>query len=282
MLEMSPSVPFQPSSDRISAGISRLAVTLGNLFREERLRRRWSLRQLASKAGHSPAAVHRVESGRPASVATYVRLQEALGLRLEIAFVDPRRRQPLAGREIDLVHSAMGEQQADRLRALGYSVGVDEPYQHYQFAGRADVVAWDLAARALLHIENRTRFPDLQQASGAWNAKRSYPASELAARLGVGRWASVTHTMAVLWSAEALHVLRTRQATFRSLCPDAADAFRAWWSTGAPASGITSSLVVFDPCASRRQRLFVDLDEALAIKPRHRDYADLAHRLRSG
>ena len=54
----------------------------------------------------------------------------------------------------------MGEYEASHLRALGFKVGIDEPYQHYQFAGRADLVAWDVDARAFLHIENGTRFPD--------------------------------------------------------------------------------------------------------------------------
>ena len=43
-----------------------------------------------------------------------------------------------------LVHATMGEPELAYLRGRGYGVGVEEPYQHYQFAGRADVVAWDL------------------------------------------------------------------------------------------------------------------------------------------
>ena len=159
-------------------------------------------------------------------------------------------------------------------------VGIDEPYQHYQFAGRADVVAWDVAAaRAMLHIENRTRFPNIQEAAGSWNAKRSYLADEMRAKAGVSAWRSVTHVMACLWSAEVLHVLRLRTSTFRALCPDPGDAFAAWWSGTLPSPGTHSVLVVLDPLAVGRQRPFVDLDQALTASPRHRGYADVASKL---
>jgi hypothetical protein len=44
--------------------------------------------------------------------------------------------------------------------------------QFYQFAGRADVVAWNVEERALLHIEIRTRFPDLQEMAGSTSVSR--------------------------------------------------------------------------------------------------------------
>ena len=36
----------------------------------------------------------------------------------------------------------MGEFEAARLRAAGARVGLEEPYQHYHFAGRVDVLAF--------------------------------------------------------------------------------------------------------------------------------------------
>lgn len=235
---------------------------------------------LANKAGLSVAAVHSAESGRPAYLQTYVAIADALGLRLGIVVQDARRRQATRIGEADLVHAAMGELEAVRMSSFSFKVGIDEPYQHYQFAGRADLVAWDPEARALLHIENRTRFPNMQEAAGAWNAKRSYLPAALAERLGMRRgWASVTHVMVGLWSAEVLHTLRLRTATFRALCPEPADAFAGWWSGHVPAAGKTATLVMLDPCAGGRQRIFVGLDDALNVKPRHRGYADAAERL---
>ena len=164
---------------------------------------------------------------------------------------------------------------------MSFSVGIDEPYQHYQFAGRADMVAWDLGRAALLHIENRTRFPDFQDMAGSYNAKRAYLGAALARRLGIRLWQSEVHVLAALWSAEVLHALRLRRESFRSLCPDSADAFRAWWN-GDPAGGrVSSALVVFDPMATSRQRSFVGLEEAMMVRPRHRGYADVARLLES-
>src|SRR5688572_10459638 len=72
------------------------------------------------------------------------------------------------------VHSAMTEFEAAHFRPFGVHLGTDEPYQHYQFAGRGDLVAWDDPGGSFLHIENRTRFPDIQEIAGSFNAKRAY------------------------------------------------------------------------------------------------------------
>ncbi len=90
------------------------------------------------------------------------------------------------------MHAAMGELEARALQRPGVRISIDEPYQHYQFAGRADVVAWD--DENLLHIENRTRFPNLQEAAGSYNAKRQYLASSIAQRLDLGSaWLAKRH-----------------------------------------------------------------------------------------
>ena len=52
-------------------------------------------------------------------------------------------------------------------------------------AGRADLLGWDVASRSLLHVENRTRFPNIQDAMGSYNAKRQYLPGVIADRLGL-------------------------------------------------------------------------------------------------
>ena len=79
--------------------------------------------------------------------------------------------------------------------------------------------------------------------------------------------------IAALWSAEVLHVLRLRRATFRSTCPDPADAFAAWLVGRPPPSGRASTLVVLDPAAAGRQRRWIDIGECDRSRPRYRDYA---------
>jgi len=170
----------------------------------------------------------------------------------------------------------MGEIEAKRLRGPGISVGIDEPYQHFQFAGRADLVAWNVVAKALLHLENRTRFPDVQETAGSFNAKRAYLGADLAQRLGLRGWPSETHVIVGLWSAEVLHVLRLREQTFRAMCPDKPDGFAAWWSGDPPPSGSRSEFVLLDPLAEGPKRAWISLDEAITARPRYRGYADVA------
>lgn len=259
-----------------------LWVRFGLQVRDARLARRWTVADLARRAGVSAGMIYRVEAGGVASTETATRIATALGRRAGLLLTDPRRRRD-ARHELggDPVHSAMGELEARHLRALGVQVGLDEPYQHYQFAGRADLIAWDPATRTLLHIENRTRFPDFQEMAGSFNAKRAYLGDSLAERFGVRGWASQTHVIAGLWSSEVLHAIRLRPESFRSICPDVPDAFASWWAGQPPRTGITSTLVVIDPLATRRQRPWVGLGDALTARPRHRGYADTAFKLAS-
>ncbi|HEY3334614.1 MAG TPA: helix-turn-helix transcriptional regulator [Candidatus Limnocylindrales bacterium] len=267
------------------AALARMAVDAGQQLRDERIRRGWTLRDLARRAGTAVAVADRVESGDVATLESYARLAVALGLRPDLGFADPRSRRPTAapGKETsDLVHAAMGELEARALARPGRTISIDEPYQHYQFAGRADVLAWDDAN--LLHIENRTRFPNLQDAAGAWNAKRRYLASAVAERAGIGPrgWRSVTHVMACLWSSEVLRTVRLHRASFGALCPDAPDAFVAWLRGDEPGPGSTSAFIVLDPAVrfGSRRRTIAAMAEPPMLEPRYRGYADAADALR--
>ncbi|HEX7591143.1 MAG TPA: helix-turn-helix transcriptional regulator [Candidatus Limnocylindrales bacterium] len=255
-------------------------MTIGLAVHEERVRSRMTLARLVERSGVAVTTIHDVESGRVGSLETYARLADALRLRAEFQLVDPRRRE-LSGRPVDPVHAAMGEAEAAHLRARGFNVGMDEPFQHYQFSGRADVVAWSVESRALLHIENKTEIPDLQACFGSLNAKRAYLGAELATRCGISRWSSETHVMAGLWSAEVLHAIRMHKASFASVCPDPPEAFDAWWREGSPETGRHSTLVVFDPAERHRgdRRRWLGAEELDGVQPRYRDYADAAHRL---
>ena len=256
------------------------AMAVGGAVQEERRRRRWSVRSLAARARVAPATVTNVEAGRRASLDVYARLAVALGLSFDVRLESGHRR---ATREAsDMVHAAMGEVEARLLQALGHEVSIDHPYQHYQFAGRADVLAWTRTPAALLHIENRTRFPDLQEVAGSYNAKRQYLAGCLARQLAIAGFESQTHVVVGLWSAEVIHSIRLRSATFSVLCPDSDARLRAWLSGAPPRTGASSSLVLLDPFAKRLGQGIVGLDGVLAgARPRLRDYRDAAERLRS-
>jgi transcriptional regulator with XRE-family HTH domain len=264
----------QPSS-RVSAALVLKAAQLGREARTERVRRGWSQATLAAKAGLSPSEIHKLEFGKVCSLETYVRVGVALGL-------DPRFTllpEPKFGtsRDADPVHAAMGEIEAAHFRKLGYEVRLDEPYQHFQFAGRADVAVIERERRALLHMENRTRYPDIQGFLGSWNAKRAYLADDLAKRLEIrGGWRSIDHVVVSLWSSEVLHSLRLRTETFRSACPDGVENFANWWAGTPAARGERTGLVILDPLPGQRssRRRWVGLDEVRAVDPRYRGYAD--------
>lgn len=231
------------------------------------------MRELGRRCGLTGSAIQKMESGEPGSVEAYARVGVALSLRPEIHLVDERQHR--AARDEDPVHAWMGDAEATHLQRHGIPVAIDEPYQHYQFAGRGDVVAWSIERRSLLHIENRTRFPNIQDAAGSFNAKRAYLADTIAARIRLpGGFRSVTHVMCGLWSSEVQHTVRLRTATFRALCPDPSDAVEAWWRGDPPTVGSTSSFVLFDPAERPRARRWVQLDAALRVEPRYRDYLE--------
>lgn len=233
------------------------------------------------RSGVSRSAAHAAESGVRCSIEMLAALAAPLGLRVELELVSGRRAFAPPRSSEDAVHAAMGELEAAHLKGLGYKVAIDDPYQHYQFAGRADVLSWSREPPALLHIENRTRFPNIQEAAGAWNAKRAYLAPVIAERIGAGRFRTVTHVMACLWSAEVLHALRIRASTFRALCPDPPDAFSAWWRGTADEARTSATLVLLDPFATGRQKRWIGLEAALSTaRPRVSGYAEAAVRLR--
>ena len=271
-----PTRPALPSSD---AMLAKLRGGLAGGIDDERRSQRLTLRQLGEMALVAPSVVHEATTGGDVSLETYVRLLDALEMRLDVA-VRPARRRP-ADAGSDIVHSAMGELEAAHFRHLLLPTAIDEPYQHYQFAGRGDVLAWHLERRALLHIENRTRFPNIQEVAGSYNAKRAYLGVELARRLGIDRWRSETHALVALWSGEVLHALRMRLATIRSLCPDPIDGFAGWWNGELPEAGTQSMLVILDPApAIGRRRRFVGIEGLATVEPRYRDYRSAAEALR--
>jgi hypothetical protein len=77
-----------------------------------------------------------------------------------------------------------------------------------------------------------------------------------------------------LWSAEVLHALQLRTESFRAICSQDSTAFTAWWAGKPPLTGPTSAIVVLYPLASDGQRPFVGLEDALAVRPPYRGYAE--------
>lgn len=278
---MSPFRTVQPATPAVLARVTAICTALGAQVRAARVRRRWTTERLALEAGTSRSLVYLVERGDTTTIETYARFGAALGLRFEVSLEDPRTK-ARPGRAEDPVHAAIVEALAARYAAQGRLVGADEPFQHFQFAGRADVTAVDPVGPDLLHHEVKTAIPNVGELAGAWNVKRQYLAQALADRHAIrGGFRSVTRVLTIAWTADCLHVLRLRGATIRSLGADAPDAFARWWDGARPvATGITSTVVVFDPVERPRAPAWAPLDDLGALRPRHRGYADLLRELR--
>lgn len=227
-------------------------------------------------AGLSRSAVLNLESGRPGGLLTYLRVAEALGLRLDIDLAGPAS--PLEVE--DAVHAVMGEVQARRLGTGLREVLVDEPYQRFRFAGRADLVVVDRPALALHHSENKTRIVSVGEMGGSFNAKCLWLGEHVAERYRLRRLASETHVLVLLWSEEVLAAARTLARTLRSFGPDGTRAFCAWWG-GSPLPGMHRGLVFLDPIdRGSGQPQWVGLEEALESRPRYQGYQDAFEELR--
>ena len=124
--------PLHPAAGR---ALARMATHAGDGIRAERIRRRWSLAFLAGRAGISTSHLAQLEAGKPASLEAYARVMTALGLLPELMAIDPRARAPRGRQDEDLVHAAMGEVEARRLRSFGFGLAIDEPYQHLSVRG---------------------------------------------------------------------------------------------------------------------------------------------------
>ncbi len=282
----------------VDASIAGTTSRLGTILRTERRRQDLTLAELAAAAGVSTTSVHAVESGRRATIGMYVRLAQALGKRLVVDLGDPVAMDiarahdadaPIGEHALlpmgrDIVHAAMGELEAARLLAHGWAPGIDVPWQHFRFGGRADVITCDIERLALLHIENKTQLPDLQDGIGRFQEKQAYLGRAVWERLGLARPPLIqTHVMVGLWSAEVIDVVRRSPATFRSAFPATPDAFLTWWSGGVPGPGTTSAFVLLDPFARGRVARFAGLREVLAgVQPRVLGYAAAADLVRHG
>lgn len=277
MARMAITTPRSSSAGDTDLALDRLCHRLGTAIRTSRQAHGWTVQEVADAASLSRSAVARLEAGNAGGLATYMRLADVLDLRLtwELTALATTLEAE------DAVHAVMGEVQARRFGTGMRQVLVDEPYQHFRFAGRGDLVVVDRSRHAVHHSENKTRIVNVGELSGSFNAKCLWLAGHVAKRSGVRLFTSESHTLVLLWSEEVLAVARSLGRTLRSLGPHGTDPFAAWWD-GTPLAGMHRGLVVFDPIdRGTSQRQWVGLDEALEARPRYRGYADAFHELRT-
>ena len=83
---------------------------------DERIRRGWTLGQVARRARTTDSTVQRLEAGARGSLEAYARLATALGLAPSFT-LRPRRASQNTSVTSDPVHAAMGEAEASHLRS---------------------------------------------------------------------------------------------------------------------------------------------------------------------
>src|SRR5687767_8728545 len=103
---MSPRAFATPAPEAVLHAQRRLWIGLGQQLRDARIARRWTVADLATRAGVSSDVVYLIEAGKTASTEAALRLVTALGRHIELDLVDPRRRGEMrAALSGDPVHS---------------------------------------------------------------------------------------------------------------------------------------------------------------------------------
>ena len=135
---------------------------LGRIFRTVRVHLGLTQRELAARCGVSQSRVSRAERGLADTMplTDLERIARALDIRLAI---DAWWRGGDLPRLLDSAHARIVEYVVGRLRALSWVILVEYTFNHFGERGSVDIVAWHPGRRALLLIEVKSRFSDLQE-----------------------------------------------------------------------------------------------------------------------
>jgi transcriptional regulator with XRE-family HTH domain len=135
---------------------------LGRAFRAVRIRLHLRQRDLAEQCGVSQSVISRVERGiaEVMSLADLRRIADSLNIRLSI---DAWWRGGDLNRLLDADHATIVDYIVGRLRSARWEVLVEYGFNHYGERGSVDIVAWHPRLRALLLVEVKSRFFDLQE-----------------------------------------------------------------------------------------------------------------------
>jgi transcriptional regulator with XRE-family HTH domain len=136
-------------------------IRLGLAIRALRLRRKWTLADLARVARVSPATISRLEHGRvdASSLGVLRRVFTALDARFDLV---PRWHGGDLDRLVDARHAALTETLVRRLSSLPeWIVQPEVTFSIRGERGAIDIVAWHPGRRALLIIEVKSAIGDI-------------------------------------------------------------------------------------------------------------------------
>jgi transcriptional regulator with XRE-family HTH domain len=156
---------------------------LGRIVRTVRLHLRLTQLALSARCGVSQPRISRMERGLADTMplADLERIARALDIRLSI---DAWWRGGNLPRLLDSVHARLAEYVVGQLRAVGWEVIVEYTFNRFGERGSVDIVAWHQGRRALLLIEVKSRFTDLQEMLATFARKLRIVPSMLAEQNG--------------------------------------------------------------------------------------------------
>lgn len=185
-------------------------LEVGRLLRMLRIRRGWRLREVAERAGLSPATIGRTELGSIASVHVLRAHAAALDIRIEWRVTG---RGADVARLLDEEHAAIVETVAASLAGAGWQVEAESSFSEYGERGRIDLLAFDQASRVLAAVEVKTELADLQELFGSLGAKARL-APRVGRRKGWHAWRVVT-VLAVAATAANRSIVGQHPTLFR-------------------------------------------------------------------
>jgi len=203
-------------------------LRFGGVIRFLRVRRRWRQRDLAERAGISQTMVSRLERGHlsEATLDTIRRVAAALDLRVDVV---GRWRGGELDRLLASGHSALHESVAAHLRTLaGWQFASEVSFAHFAERGVIDILAWHEPSRALLVIELKTEFVDLNELIGTLDRKRRNAAQIARERGWLDQAASVSVWVIVSDTSMNRHRARDHRTMLSTAYPLDGRAIRPW------------------------------------------------------
>jgi transcriptional regulator with XRE-family HTH domain len=199
---------------------------VGAAFRAVRIKRGWTQKELASRAGVSPGVVSLVERGHIEDVSTraFRRVAAALEIRTEISLRLPHGE---LDRLVNAGHAAMHEALAKYLASVpGWLQSPEVSFAIYAERGVIDILAFHPPTGSLLVIELKTEMVSLEDLLATSDIRLRH-AAKIARERG---WVARTVSCWIVFAESDTNRrrLRQHQTTLRSAFPSDGNAVRAW------------------------------------------------------
>lgn len=201
---------------------------VGATIRFLRIRRPWRQRDLAEHAGVSQSMVSRIERGHLAGVTLEAirRVAAALDLRLDLV---GRWRGGELDRLLAAGHSALHESVARDIGGrVGWRFSSEVSFAHFAERGIIDLLAWHEPSGALLVIELKTEFVDINELLGTLDRKRRH-AEQIARERGwLNHASSVSVWVIVSDTSVNRHRARDHRTMLTTAYPTDGRSIRPW------------------------------------------------------